>query len=417
MKRLIVLIPLLFCLFAKAQYCGPYTAHANISESNQSFQTIRGDSINCGSSAGIYLYNCHDIHITKCKFVNGTTSAGVGIYLLGGYNITIDSCFFSGTASGLYAQLCTGGIAFNLNHALNMQGPLPRGQMVQFSSCSGAGNQVLNNISQGLPGANGYEDHINVYSSSGTSSSPILIEYNEIYGRSSSTTGSGITVADGTSGNYITVMYNTVVNCGSHGIQSAGGTYVNISNNTIYSKQTTTSLLGLGYANYTGVASNNVTMGFNQIKWINNSGAEADTLHHYQAGSTQVSTPAAWSTNYVNSAIDSTVLSFPLWASCSLAPAIAYAVSNYSYYAGHAITLTPSNTGGSVTSWSISPSVPSGLSFSTSTGIISGTSTAAHALTSYTVTATNSSGNSTYTLNLRGYPSSQLILYGGGLLH
>ena len=35
-------------------------------------------------------------------------------------------------------------------------------------------------------------------------------------------------------------------------------------------------------------------------------------------------------------------------------------------------TITPTNSGGAVTSWSISPTLPSGLSFDTSTGTISG---------------------------------------------
>ncbi len=54
-----------------------------------------------------------------------------------------------------------------------------------------------------------------------------------------------------------------------------------------------------------------------------------------------------------------------------------------------------SNTGGTPTSYSISPStLAAGLSFSTSTGLISGTPTATRVATTYTITATNHGGSS-----------------------
>jgi protein involved in ribonucleotide reduction len=54
-----------------------------------------------------------------------------------------------------------------------------------------------------------------------------------------------------------------------------------------------------------------------------------------------------------------------------------------------------SNTGGTPTSYSISPStLAAGLSFSTSTGLISGTPTATRVATTYTITATNRGGSS-----------------------
>ncbi|MBK9390456.1 MAG: SBBP repeat-containing protein [Bacteroidetes bacterium] len=61
---------------------------------------------------------------------------------------------------------------------------------------------------------------------------------------------------------------------------------------------------------------------------------------------------------------------------------------------------TPSATGGSPSSYSISPSLPSGLSFNTSTGVISGTPTSISAAANYTVTATNVSGSATRVLSI-----------------
>lgn len=56
---------------------------------------------------------------------------------------------------------------------------------------------------------------------------------------------------------------------------------------------------------------------------------------------------------------------------------------------------SPTVSGGTVTGWSISPSLPSGLSFNTSTGVISGTPSVLSSQSSYTVTASNSGGETT----------------------
>ena len=83
------------------------------------------------------------------------------------------------------------------------------------------------------------------------------------------------------------------------------------------------------------------------------------------------------------------------------APAIAYAPASYSLTVGTPVTtLSPGSTGGAVASWSISPALPTGLTFSTSTGAISGTPTAASAATTYTVTATNATGHATATITI-----------------
>ena len=67
------------------------------------------------------------------------------------------------------------------------------------------------------------------------------------------------------------------------------------------------------------------------------------------------------------------------------------------------VPITPNNptsTGGAVTSYSVSPALPAGLSLSTSTGIISGTPATATATASYAVTASNSGGSTTATLTI-----------------
>ena len=80
---------------------------------------------------------------------------------------------------------------------------------------------------------------------------------------------------------------------------------------------------------------------------------------------------------------------------------LSYSTNPAVYRKGTAIANnTPSSGGGPVVSYGISPALPAGLSFSTSTGVISGTPTVVSSATSYTVTATNSGGDATTTLTI-----------------
>lgn len=74
-------------------------------------------------------------------------------------------------------------------------------------------------------------------------------------------------------------------------------------------------------------------------------------------------------------------------------------------------TMTPISTGGTPTSYSISPSLPTGINFNTSTGVISGTPTVLSSTTSYTVTAFNSGGSSPTTVTLTVNPPAPNISY------
>jgi hypothetical protein len=63
-------------------------------------------------------------------------------------------------------------------------------------------------------------------------------------------------------------------------------------------------------------------------------------------------------------------------------------------------TVTNTSTGGAIASYAISPAAPAGLTFSTSTGQLSGTPTSIQSATAYTITATNSAGSATATFTL-----------------
>jgi hypothetical protein len=82
-------------------------------------------------------------------------------------------------------------------------------------------------------------------------------------------------------------------------------------------------------------------------------------------------------------------------------PAFTLSSATETKTAGSAITgYTISSTGGAIASYTISPAAPAGLTFSTSTGLLSGTPTTVAAATAYTITATNASGSATQTFTL-----------------
>jgi len=75
-----------------------------------------------------------------------------------------------------------------------------------------------------------------------------------------------------------------------------------------------------------------------------------------------------------------------------------------------------SSTGGTITSYGISPAVPAGLVFNTSTGLLSGTPTDTITATTFTITGTNSYGSSTATFRLRVMGDIGDIGPGGGII-
>ena len=66
-------------------------------------------------------------------------------------------------------------------------------------------------------------------------------------------------------------------------------------------------------------------------------------------------------------------------------------------------TMTPSSQGGAVASYALTGTLPAGLTFNTTTGVVSGTPTATSAYTAYTVTATNATGSTSTTIYIVVY--------------
>ena len=91
-----------------------------------------------------------------------------------------------------------------------------------------------------------------------------------------------------------------------------------------------------------------------------------------------------------------------VWAQPVEAPSITLSASSGTANVDNPVNLySISNSGGNVNSYSISPSsLPAGLSFSTVTGLITGTPTVTQSATTYTITATNPGGSSSRTFVL-----------------
>ncbi len=94
-------------------------------------------------------------------------------------------------------------------------------------------------------------------------------------------------------------------------------------------------------------------------------------------------------------------------------PTVAFSPSTVADTIGQAVTHTPTTTG-TLSSCSISPTLPPGLNIDGLTCVISGSPTTAQASTVYTITATNSTGSNTATLNLSALISKPTLSFSPG---
>ena len=127
--------------------------------------------------------------------------------------------------------------------------------------------------------------------------------------------------------------------------------------------------------------------------------------------------PSSWNdTNLYNFALGADPDYIPSWS--IIAPSnLTYSTNPAAYPINVSITPnTPSHDGGSsVVSYSIDHSLPSGLSFDTTTGIITGTPTALVASNVYVITATNSAGSTNCNLVLSVYDPNAIDLFNIGI--
>jgi len=254
---------------------------------------IDNSKVNC-----IDLRDCYNIKIQHCRFIS---SKGEGIYLYSCKNITIIDCYMENVSTGVLAVACQG-INVSYNQVKNVQGPFPRGQMVQFDSVSGPNNIVSYNRCENILGASDPEDAISMFKTTGTPTSPVKIIGNWIRGGGPSHTGGGIMLGDN-GGAYLIAEKNVLVNPGQYGVAISGGTNISIINNIIYSKQQTFTNVGLYIWNQShSKCALNVISG-NQINWTNAQGEKNNKWDNGNCGSV-----SGWDSNISKASIDSTIL-------------------------------------------------------------------------------------------------------------
>jgi parallel beta-helix repeat protein len=261
--------------------------------------TISAKSFNGGSAPLIKLNNCYNIRIIGNTFSN---SSDVGIYLYNCKNITIEDNYFTRVSTGVYADHTQGGIVVNNNQFLNMQGPFPRGQFVQFNNVKGAGSSISNNRGENIIGQSYAEDAISLYQSEGTSDSPVIIKGNWIRGGGPSESGGGIMLGDN-GGGYLYASDNIVVDPGQFGMAIAGGHHITVVNNSIYGKQQSFTNVGL-YVNDIGgwktsdcKVTNNRVRYYNKTNYQNNAWLSPNSVK-----------PEGWDANIWGAPIDASLL-------------------------------------------------------------------------------------------------------------
>jgi hypothetical protein len=252
-----------------------------VSVSNSSNVTIQNSFIhdlvrdpaqpNFYRSEGIRAENVSNLTVNNSQFLNIYTNTSatfdepaVAIHLdtVNGANIASNT--FENVGSGVYAVQGSTGINVHHNTGLNMKGPIPRGPLVQFAYVSGAGNKIDCNSSDNTVGVSRASDNINVYSSSGTAASPILVRYNRIRRGSDPVSGSGIVVEPGTAGtSNVNVIGNRIVTPYNAGIGITDGSNIVVRNNKLFANDATISHEGI----YGHGTCSNLQVDHNRLNW------------------------------------------------------------------------------------------------------------------------------------------------------
>jgi len=302
MKKLITIIFLVLSagVFAQGRR---YKVNGPVVISGQNNITIKGYLITGGASNCIYLRDCSNVHITKCKLKD---SKKVGILLENCQNVLIDSCYITNVQTGVNAKNSVT-VKVNSNYFRNMNGPFPAGCAVQFNNVSAPASQINYNRVENIAGeAQHPQDLLSVYKSNGMPGDSIQVIGNWIRGgqvTNDSGGAAGIVLGD-VGGTYQVARFNVVINGGFVGMQVQGGSHIKMDHNTIYSTPTAYSNDGLSYGNYSGQPSTDVEISYNKVKFFNKKGDEVDCWWDPKT----VAKPKGWETNILKADIDEKIL-------------------------------------------------------------------------------------------------------------
>ena len=278
---------ILFCLLAissltfsqGSRYTGTYKKSSPKSYLLQKDIVIEGlEFSDLPSTTALKFEHCTNVIIRNCKFTNNLTTPS--IYAYKGTNILITDCTFENVHQGFVAGECYDNIKFEYNNITNLVGDLYGGSKYANAATvvksKGSGYSISYNVVENIPGKSSPEDVFNIYQSSGTAASPIMIKGNWIRGGGPSPSGGGIMLGDW-GGNYQIAEDNILVNPGMYGIGVVGGQYNKLRNNKVYSKQLPHSGVGVQAADYTpsvGGPAANIVIENNEVNYTNSRGIQ-----------------------------------------------------------------------------------------------------------------------------------------------
>lgn len=246
---------------------------------------IRGCAFT-GIGAAVLVEGSRMIRVEDCAFVDLWEHGLVGpqpqiaVEVRSSQQITVSDSLFEFVSSGLYAYRCAG-VVFSGNMAMNMLGPFPRGQAVQFNGLRGPGNRIERNFVSNEFGKSAPQDCVNLFQSYGTADSPILIENNHLMGdpesgsQGMSSSGSGIMAGDG-GGGFQVVRNNRLDSPGQVGIGVAGGGDILLIGNTVRGTRSDVSNVGIAVWNQYRQPGGVVTVMSNIVGWRNQEGKSND---------------------------------------------------------------------------------------------------------------------------------------------
>lgn len=282
-----------------SQYSGSYNTSSPISWNGIKDKIITNLQITNPSGHCIELTNCSNITIQNCKL---GPSKNEGVYIYNCTNIKVINCTLDHNDTGVFAG-ASSGISVTYNDVIDVQGPMPRGQMVQFAEVSGGGNIIGYNVVENLPGQSHPEDAISLFKCNGIAGNPIKVIGNWIRGGGPSTSGGGIMTGD-MGGSNILVQDNILVDPGQYGITISSGNNISIKNNKIYAKQQPFCNIGLSaYQQYPTIPNYSDTIMNNQVNFSYKDGQLNNLLNDGKSGNV-----IGWSTNVYNPNLNTSIL-------------------------------------------------------------------------------------------------------------
>jgi len=235
-------------------------------------ENVRIENSELGPCAGgILVEGARNVDIDNVYIRDaGTTGNGIDVTFSEG--VIIRNSRMERVRSGVYALRSTG-VRVENNSFLNVQGPLPRGQYIQFNHVYGRGNVIFCNRGENFPGESDVVEAINLYDSFGEADDPIQVVGNVIQGGGPSESSGAILLGDG-GGSYQVARDNLISEPGQQGIGIAGGNDITAMNNIVHARQQPFTNVGMYVWNQDISRCFNITVEGNHVNWTNRDGKE-----------------------------------------------------------------------------------------------------------------------------------------------